>query len=378
MVKRKIGILTQPLHDNYGGLLQAYALSQKLEELGHRPVIINRGFGYPGSLRKLMSELKQKILGSGRYVPTLSEKVVISEHTLAFRKKYFPNLTNEILTNVKMMELNGGGYDAYVVGSDQCWRPRYSPCLSNYFFDFARGQSHIKRIAYAASFGTSEWEFTPEQTQICRELIKKFDAVSVREDSAVNLCFKYLERKNVVHVLDPTMLWDRFFYDEVVGDEQIHSSGGNLKAYILDKTEEKSDLTKYLENKLDLKAFEVMPLKRLGKERPQNLLDYQYPSPLQWLKGYQEAKFVVTDSFHGIVFAILYNVPFLAIGNQQRGMARFSSLLKMFDLENRLIEEISTKKVDEILDNPIKWNKVNTILKAKRQESIDFLKQNLS
>lgn len=375
--KIKIAILTQPLHDNYGGLLQAYALSKKLDELGHEPIIINRRFGSSNFFRKLISDFKRKIFGSKRYVPTSSERAVISKHTLEFRDKYFPNLTEGIFKNQKMLKLNKNGYGAYIVGSDQCWRPRYSPNINNYFLDFAKGQTNLKRIAYAASFGTSEWEFSPEQTEVCKELVQKFDAISVREDSAIDLCARHFSQK-AIHVLDPTMLWERRFYDEMVDSEKVEDNQGNLKAYILDKDEEKTKIIKYLEERLNLKAFEVMPSKRLGKIKPEKLIDYQYPSPLKWLKGYQNAKFVIADSFHGIVFSILYNVPFIAIGNKNRGMARFTSLLKMFNLENRLITDLSqSNNINNILVTEIDWDIVNSILEDRRKESINFLKQNL-
>ena len=375
--KNKIGILTQPLHDNYGGLLQALALSKMIEKLGHEPYIINRRSGHSNNIRKFLSNIKRKITGSKRYVPTPSERAVISKHTLAFRNKYFPNLTQEILTNKKLQELNKQNFNAFVVGSDQCWRPRYSPNIFNYFLDFAKDQPNIKRVAYAASFGTAEWEFMPEQTEVCKELVQKFDAVSVREDSAVDLCVEHLDA-NATHVLDPTMLWDKSFYNKLVDSGKVDSNGGNLKAYVLDKNEEKSNAIKYLEETLGLKAFEVMPSKRLNIEKPDNnLLDYQYPSPLQWLKGYQDAKFVIADSFHGIVFSILYNIPFLAIGNEKRGLTRFTSLLKMFQLEDRLIVNLSKENINHVLKKDIDWSSVNNILDVKRKESIDFLKNNL-
>ncbi len=373
---KKIGILTQPLHDNYGGLLQALALSKKLEELGHYPYIINRRSGHSNNIRKFLSNIKRKITGSKRYIPTPSERAIISKHTIAFRNKYFPNLTPEILTNKKLQELNKQNFNAFVVGSDQCWRPRYSPNIFNFFLDFAKDQPNIKRIAYAASFGTAEWEFTPEQTAISKELVQKFDAVSVREDSAIELCIKHLN-KQAIHVLDPTMLWDKSFYNNLVNSEDVDDNDGNFKAYVLDKNEEKSNTIKYLEETLSLKTFEVMPSKRLSTEKPDNLIDFQYPSPLQWLKGYQDAKFVVADSFHGIVFSILYNIPFLAIGNEKRGLARFTSLLKMFQLEERLIVNLSKENIDYVLNKEIDWQKVNNILEVKRKESIDFLANNL-
>lgn len=162
-MKKKIAILTQPLHDNYGGLLQSYALKEMLSSFGHRVEIINRRKKKPSQIKILASTLKNKVTGREVRKKKLSkqQKNIISENTLAFREKYIPDLSELIISSKKMKELNNKGFDAYVVGSDQCWRPRYSPCITNYFLDFAAHQKNIKRIAYAASFGTSEWEFTP-------------------------------------------------------------------------------------------------------------------------------------------------------------------------------------------------------------------------
>lgn len=374
-MNKKIAILTQPLHDNYGGLLQAYALSEKLREWGNDTTIINRRAGHTNVLKKIVVNLKQKFIGK-KFVLNLSEKEIISKHTLDFRNKYFPNLTEEILGNKKMKELKARGFDTYIVGSDQCWRPQYSPYITNYFLDFLENQKNIKRIAYAASFGTSEWEYTNKKTEKCKQLAQQFDAVSVREDSGIDLCRQYLER-DALHVLDPTMLWTRKFYEEMLKKENVDKSKGNLKVYLLDKNDKKNELIKHIEEKLGLKSFEVMPRKRLGKEKPSDPLDFQFPSPLEWLRGYQDAEFVIADSFHGTVFAILYNIPFIAIGNEKRGMARFNSLLKMFDLEKRLLTDLSIDNVDAVFKTNINWNRVNSILEEKRDLSINFLKQNL-
>src|SRR5690606_31555421 len=118
---------------------------------------------------------------------TDDQKRIISKETIAFREKYIPHLTFKITNKEGMLQLNKQNFDAYVVGSDQSWRPRYSPMITNYFLDFANDQKKIKRISYAVSFGVSNWEFNDEETRICKKLLEKFDAISVREDSGVTL-----------------------------------------------------------------------------------------------------------------------------------------------------------------------------------------------
>jgi exopolysaccharide biosynthesis predicted pyruvyltransferase EpsI len=237
----------------------------------------------------------------------------------------------------------------------------------------------VKRLAYAASFGVDHWEFTPEDTEKSKELLKKFDAISVREDSAIDLIKNNLGRTDAQHVLDPTMLLSLHQYKAVVDKENIAPSSGNLKVYVLDKTPEKDNLVKLLEEKLQLKAFEVLPAKRLNEEKVtnSNINDFVFPNPAAWLRGFQDAKFVVTDSFHGTVFSILHNIPFIAIGNVARGLSRFQSLLKMFGLEDRLVTDINSVNIDNFAKKEIDWERVNEVLEKERKKAVDFLKANL-
>lgn len=378
----KIAILTQPLHDNYGGLLQAYALKEVLQEIGHEVIIINREKKLPFPWRKYASIAKSILIGR-RIHPNLFIKSTyreeLSRETRKFRDTYIPNLSHLITDNEGMHELNNMGFDAYIVGSDQCWRPRYSPGIRNYFLDFAINNNHVKRLAYAASFGVSHWEFTDEDTIACKELLQKFDAISVREDSAIDLIKTNLGKTDAQHVLDPTMLLSPHQYKEIVDKEQIAPSPGNLKVYVLDKTPEKDNLVKLLENKLQLKAFEVLPAKRLNEEKVtnSNIDDFVFPNPAAWLRGFQDAKFVVTDSFHGTVFSILHNIPFIAVGNVARGLSRFQSLLKMFGMEDRLITDINSANIDNFAEKEIDWERVNEVLEKEREKAVGFLKKGL-
>jgi polysaccharide pyruvyl transferase WcaK-like protein len=379
----KIGILTQPLHDNYGGLLQAYALKEVLQEMGHEVIIINRQSNRKVPLWRRYASIAKSILIGRRIHPNLflksTHREELSRETRKFREAYIPNLSHLITDNEGMQELNSMGFDAYIVGSDQCWRPRYSPAIQNYFLDFVANDCKAKRIAYAASFGVGHWEFTPEDTEKSKELLKKFDAISVREDSAIDLIKTHLGRIDAQHVLDPTMLLSPHQYKAIVDKEKIAPSPGNLKVYVLDKTPEKGNLVKLLEEKLQLNAFEVLPAKRLNEEKVtnSNINNFVFPNPAKWLRGFQDAKFVVTDSFHGTVFSILYNIPFIAIGNVDRGMSRFQSLLKMFGLEDRLVTDVSSFNIDNFAEKNIDWERVNDVLKKEREKAVGYLKNNL-
>lgn len=376
---KKIAILTQPLHNNYGGLLQAYALKEVLQGMGHEVVIINRQNKIPFPWRKYASYVKRRLLGQPippNYFISYKHKETISENNRLFKEKYIPNLSELITTSNGMSKINDMGFDILLAGSDQCWRPRYSPAITNYFFDFAKDNKNIKRISYAASFGVSHWEFTEEDATTAKELIQLFDAISVREDSAVDLVKEHLGRDDAMHVLDPTMLLNAEHYKRISEKEHMPQSPGNLKMYILDRTEEKDQIVSTIAQQLGLKSFEVYPNKRIGIDEltKHNINDFVFPSPAAWLRGFQDAKFVVADSFHGIVFSILFNVPFLAIGNKERGLTRFTSLLRMFKLEDRLITDFSNFDADEFLKKEVNWEKVNKILEVERKKAMRFLR----
>lgn len=378
----KIGVLTLPLQNNYGGLLQAYALKEVLQSLGHEVIIINREKKKPSSWRKYASIAKSVLIGreiAPNILLSVSQKEKITKETRNFKDKYIPNLSHLITDNNGMQDINKMSFDAYVVGSDQCWRPRYSPSIRNYFLDFAAEDKIVKRIAYAASFGVSHLEFTNEDTIACKELLQKFDAISVREDSAIDLIKTNFGRKDVHHVLDPTMLLSTNTYKEITDRENISPSRGTLKVYVLDKTPEKDKLVRQIGDKLHLESFEVLPVKRLNEKKvtKDNIEDFVYPNPAEWLRGFQDAEFVVTDSFHGTVFAILHNIPFIAIGNKNRGLSRFESLLSMFGLNDRLVTDFAPFDVDDYLSMTINWTNVNIKLNIEREKAIKFIADNL-
>lgn len=368
----RICILTQPLHTNYGGLLQAYALQTVLKRMGHEVWTEDRKWklSFIGKIKLL---IKRIIKYRGIYYPTKKHEQVISQNTDLFIRKYITT-TEPVFSSIKK-EFCKYHFDAYIVGSDQVWRPTYSPYLPNYFLDFAVGKN-VRRLAYAASFGTPDWEFTPEQTQQCAVLAKAFDAISVREDSGMELCRKYLG-VDAVHLLDPTMLLNKEDYIRLVEQEQVPASGKKLMTYVLDQSEEKQTIIEKVSQTLGLSPNVVMPEKEFGKVGAKEIEKCVFPSVTDWLRGFMDAEYVVTDSFHGTVFSILFNKPFIVIANRERGMARFTSLLKMFGLENRLVYSLEDV-ADEKLYTPVNFEKVNQKLEAERQKSGEFLNEYLA
>lgn len=374
----KIGILTQPLHNNYGGLLQNYALQTVLKRLGHDVYTINVKSKKSAKLIRFASILKrsvQRLLGQQvrvRTWATAREAEAISQHTHKFVNRNIVT-TESITRKLDSNLLNNYNFGAYIVGSDQVWRPKYSPQLSTYFLDFLENNTDVIKLAYAASFGVDDWEFTDSQTVEFKRLAKLFHAISVREDSGVELCKKYFD-VDATHLLDPTMLLDKDAYISLVDNENVKESPGNLFTYILDSSDGKNSIVNTIAHKYNLKPFSVMQPKRFSDKDVQGINDCVFPPLEEWIRGFIDAEFVVTDSFHGTVFSILFNKSFITIGNQKRGLSRFVSLLNLFELDNRLVDEENPFNVNDLFINNINWYKVNKIQEIERAKAINFLK----
>lgn len=370
----KIGIVTLPLRLNYGCILQAYALQTILINLRNDVTLIQpkyRGFEIPHGLTTPFVYGKRavlKFLGLSD-IPVYAEKQlneqwpVISEKIRWFVKQYV-----HLKEVSSYEELNSKDFDALVVGSDQVWRPAYSN-LYQCFLQFAENWD-IKRIAYAASFGTDEKEYSSEQIEICKSLAQKFDAISVREDSGVNLCNDYFGVQ-AQHVLDPTLLLDKEDYIKLVKESKCGDSKGDLFVYFLDPSKEKNEVVEMIAKKKHLTPFSVKA-KNDYKYAP--IEDRIQPPVEQWLRGFLDAEYVVTDSFHGCVFSIIFNKPFIAVGNAERGMARFTSLFSLLGIKERLVSCIIN---NELIDAPVDWLSVNRIMSNLRGSSTDFVNHNL-
>lgn len=369
----KIGIITQPICNNYGGILQNYALQTVLERRGHDVTTLNTPVvpGYSGScLQHLLSNCKRvlhKLSGHPEIVwidlAVESRKQVELAH---LQKKFIDqhlHLVNPIyllkpaLSNVSNFT-NFTNFDAYIVGSDQVWRPRYNKHIETMFLDFTEGKN-VKRIAYAASFGTDEWEFLAEQTACCIPLAKRFDAISVREASGVTLCKKYFGVE-VTHVLDPTFMLDADDYLSLCPGNE-HPKGDYIAVYTLDYTKDKMALLNDISSQLNC------PLHLIGRFTKKG-----YPSIESWLEGIAYAKYVITDSFHGTAFSIIFQKQFVTLGNIARGNSRFASLFTTLGIAGeRQCNDAAT--IVRLIKEGIDYSKIYKVKAELRKESIQFL-----
>lgn len=374
----KISILTQPIGHNYGGLLQAYALQIYLKRNGCDVETLNRRtpVNQVTVVKYFLLNLGRLFLGRIKSIPTNKKQSLVLQNLANFRDKHL-NISKRIDSETqlrKYYQLNK--FDGVVVGSDQVWRPKYSPSILNFYLDFLDDiDSNAIRVAYAASFGVSEWEYPEDVTEQCRPLVKKFDAISVREKSAVDLCKSKLGI-TPDWVVDPTLLLCPRDYEKLIDQKTENPYKSLVLSYILDPNKDKQQITTEVSDILQTNYFLIKPEKIISEMRSSDLEQCVYPGIETWLLGFRNARFVVTDSFHGSIFAILFNRPFLAVRNSKRGVARFDSLLSMFGLENRLINSAADISLD-LIHEQIDWGKVNGLREKYANEGREFLKNHL-
>lgn len=369
---KRVGVMTLPLNSNYGGNLQVFALVRAIANLGHTPVFINRRHPRMDADQRPIDDgvstsntVMGTSVGLGKSVPNTS-----------FTDKWLAPMTRRFTSSADLRaNVTRLGLDAVVVGSDQIWRPRYAKStLFDLFCDFIPDGSGIRKLSYAASFGTAGWEFSDEEVEKAKKLLNHFDAVSVREDSAVMLAKRHFQ-VTAEHVLDPTLLLMPEEYTEVIAEAKPSDAKGQLITYILDVNEDKINFVNYI-----AEVTGTRPVRTDGTPFPSGdrLEKGEEDKSVQgWVAAFRDAGFIATDSFHGVAFSILFNKPFIAYGNPGRGLARFRSILKMFDLEDRLVVKSEDFDSEQALQ-PINWANVNAKLDELRRKSYAFLEAGIT
>lgn len=310
----KVAIITQPLLSNYGGILQNWALQQVLVDMGHSPVTID--YLYESPLKEYLLHLSKVMVlrllkNSSLKMPTyyrMKRPIVFDKFVREHIK------TTPIVHRYSSRSLKQGRIDAIIVGSDQVWRPCYNYyTLPDMFLGFAQDLP-VRKVAYAASFGSDAWEYSPEQELMASRLIKSFNALSVRENSAVNLCREHFHIITE-DVLDPTLLLCKESYEEL-SSAVPRKSERYLYAYILDINDEKKKLVERKAEQLGL------PIEWASSGDDSTL------SVERWIALFRDCEYVITDSYHGTVFSIIFEKSFLCLRNEERGNSRFDSLLE--------------------------------------------------
>lgn len=359
----KVCIITIHFGVNHGSALQAFALTEYLNELGYDASIIDyipERYNAWNSIKVKKYPLLVKLfyylltLPSRHFKRKIFEKFLFENVNLT--KRY--NNRDELISNPP-------NADVYIAGSDQIWNKEYNgEGEYSYFLPFVKDGK--KRIAYAASFGRSKI-FQKEKEEIMPYL-RRFDHISVREDSGLNI-LEQCGIKNGVHVIDPTLLltkerWRKLSSNNIIDDKY-------LLIYVMDHKYEK--LIAYGEQiarRLNLKIYVVCFKKVKDKKIDVCLSNI---GPKEFLNLFDNASYVVSNSYHGVIFSINFGKQFIAVA-KDRYNARIESILKLMHLEDRFIyDEFNLEKAIETIN----YENVTIYLDKEREKSAKFLKESL-
>lgn len=354
-IKKKIALLNFPLDGNYGGNLQRFALIKVLTDMGYDVTHLSTRFKFwetNSRYKRFKCLLRYKLgLFQKEKRKTLVMQFKYQEEMKAimpFYEKYVPH-TEPIFSYDDIRTYQN--FAAYMVGSDQVWRRSmngYFP-YSTMFFDFIKNPN-AKKIAYGISLGTGENELSESDLEEVSPLYKDFHAVSVREQSALTLFEQYGWTKPVAQVvLDPTLLLKKEDYDSIIENARTKRTKEKVFCYVLDLDEEKKSKIRFKIQELGKTAHYCV----FGKDRI---------SIEQWLRNIRDAKYVITDSYHGVLFSIIFNRPFLFLENKRRGNERVDYVMKFLGITNDTFD----------------WEQINTKIDAERIKSCAFLKNALS
>lgn len=340
----KIALLNLPFDSNYGGNLQRYALVKVLQDMGadvehifimYRPVL--KWYKKPIAITsRVIRRFLGKYSGSIYWERDYWQKyLTMYQDAIAFYNKYIPH-TDLITNKSKLNRLHT--YDAYIVGSDQVWRKKIASAfgLSTFFFDFLN-VSTAPRYAYAVSLGTEENELNDEEIKELAPLYAKFIDVSVRESSGLKLLANYGWNTPRPHLcLDPTLLLEAKDYNYLIEAAETKPCAGNLFCYILDKTPESDALVIEESKKRGLIPFE----QSLGQDGKSMTIE-------QWLRCFRDSDFIITDSYHGTVFSIIFKKPHITLKNNFRGNTRLDELERIFH-SNEAVDYENNEKYREL------------------------------
>ena len=324
-IHNKIGVIGLEHSQNVGNNLLKYAMFIKLKELGYSPFIVGKRF--------------------------FSNNISFIQNAVNIR----------LIKNFS--EIKENDFDILMVNSDQTWRR----CMDNFFdvafLKFAENWNKTK-FTYGTSFGVDIWEYNQKDEEIAKNLLKSFSGLSVREKSAVELIEKHLGYK-AVFVLDPTFLIEKKYYLNLIKNfkseiiNQINNKNF-IFSYILTTSFKVKEYLSYVENVTNEKIF------RLTIEKNNQVEEFLF--------GITNCRAVITDSFHGTVFSILFKKPFIAFQKESID-SRFNNLDGLFQIKNRIFNLDSIPPIS-LLNEPLIIN--NTQLIKLKRRSIQYLKKNLN
>lgn len=356
---KKIGILNfQYSTHNYGAVLQAAALEYTCRQLGHEVQHMDYMAKVKVSLKGRVGQVLRKL--SLRKSAKVNQ--VANVETFERFRQSFIHRTQRI-KSARDFSAVAKGFDAVIVGSDQVWRPAFAKDTIAFFLGYV--PQSVERIAYAASFGTATWEQSdsPVLTDAVRQELQQFKAVSCREESGVEIC-KDVFGIGAAHVLDPLLLVDDSFFENVVAKSSV-KPGANLVYYKLDRTSEFQEDLKVISTEICSLAVNIY-------FKDSNGVEYREVS--DWLALIFNSEVVVTDSFHCICLALRFGKDVIFCPNEKRGQTRMNSLFNKLDIE---VEPLGVELKTPMFKLTTRSD-IDSILEIERDYSMKFLRDALN
>lgn len=363
--QKKIGIITMHRINNYGSVLQAFALQYIIEKMGFDVQLID--YNYPNIFQYTRGVALPKNDWKAKVIKSMSWLHPYNRYDYKFqdfRNRYFK--LSPYYKDFDVIHQKAISYDLYITGSDQVWNPKFTKGDTTFLLDFA--EKNANKISYASSFSCTQLGKEYEATY--SELLAQYQAISVREWGGVELV-KRLTGQQAVITVDPTLLLDDNAWKTVVSKRCRYSKNYILLyvlSYSFNPVPYIYDLALYLSRKLNLQIVVLGKHPYLSKyKNVESILD---AGPLEFLQLIENAVCVVTSSFHGTAFSVNYKKPVYAVVNDKNDDDRISSFLSDLSLDESIIPmgmALDTIPLD--MHSESSWS----ILNQKREYSLSYL-----
>lgn len=362
---KKVGILTEHRARNFGSCLQAYALQTAINQLGHKAEIVDyRPIAIENSFGVFIVDLYKQAKGNIKSLIKFFINLVVFAPFRYRREKNFEEFRNKYfsLSSYSFDKYNNKAdsmikNDVYVCGSDQIWNPKITYGLDPMYFAYPMDETAIK-MSYAASIGLSD---ISDYAEDFKKYVESLDVISVREVSAQNMLSEITDRKVSV-VLDPTLLLKKEDWMSLFADREKPKSPYIL-VYSLKVDEE---MVKYARKLSEEKGLPVIFFD-LRKRYGNNSISKFTADPIDFIYYLYHADYVVTNSFHGTVFSVIFEKKFVCVPMQGTS-SRMIDLLNTIDLNSRLIND------DFMMEQDIDYRNAKLVIQQKREESLELLR----
>lgn len=381
MDQKRLGLVLAYRGVNYGMLLQAYATQRFIERQGFKTEILEYTRTSYKHIRftpwlpvyaadEILKKIKRSKQKKTEFIDEVHKKNILDRKTIS-NKFIETHLTNRrVINGIEALEAAGKEYDGVLIGSDQIWPP--DAAFGN-FTTLRFVPDSTNKISYATSLGVTSYPYYCRSS--AAQFWKRINHLSVREEQGKRI-IQDICNIPVEVVVDPTYLFTGDEWKELIPEEQI-VDGDYILCYFLGATKEHKTLARKFADKQGLKLVSILSTESISD------IDLRYADeiitgrgPNDFINLIRKARYVLTDSFHGVAFSVINNKQFFVfyrtkVGGKNSRNSRIDNILNMWGLQNRLILNDST--VDEFSLTDINYDHVNKLIDDKRNHSVSFL-----